>query len=94
MATGDETSSGMKSSSRSVLNSRKNSSFSCMPPSRCYSKYQTDDKVEPIPIDVVSQSLSRMVPNVLACISFSPPTASRPHGKGEGIQSWASSKEH
>jgi len=75
VASDESSSSGTKSSSRSVLNSQKNISYSCMGPPRCYSKYQTDDKVEPLPTDVVLQSLSRTVPDLLACISSSPPTA-------------------
>ncbi|KAL7529628.1 hypothetical protein ACHAXR_003064 [Thalassiosira sp. AJA248-18] len=60
----------------SELDSQKGGSGSaftrCHP--HCYSKYEPDDKVEPLPSDVVLQSLSRTVPGLLACISSSPPT--------------------
>lgn len=48
---------------------RSSSSFNCISSPHCHSKYQPDDKEEPLPSDVVLQSLSRTVPDLLERIS-------------------------
>ena len=59
-----------------VLNDNRQSSFSCLGGPNCSSKYQPDDQAEPLilPSDVALQSLNRTVPDLLDCISKSPPT--------------------
>lgn len=66
----------------STNDSPRKSSFGCMSMSSPRGKYQPDDQVEPLPSDVVLQSLRRTVPDLLACISSSPP-ATFPNGTPE-----------
>ena len=64
-------------------NKKQSTTFGCVGHPNCYSKYQPNDEEEPLPSDVVLQSLKRTVPDLLKCISTSSPPSTIGNGRSQ-----------